>query len=60
MRASTLLGSYIPGQTPVHSLDARVKLLALVALGIVLFVSEAPYGLVMPAIAVMGAHSWRD
>lgn len=55
MRTSTLLGSYVPGRTPVHSLDARVKLLALVALGVVLFASEAPYGLVMPAIAVIGS-----
>ncbi len=54
MRTSTLLGSYVSGRTPVHGLDARVKLLALVALGVALFVSEAPYGLVIPAIAVIG------
>ena len=53
MRTSTLLGSYVPGRTPVHSLDARVKLLALVALAIVLFASEVPCGLVLPAIAVI-------
>lgn len=53
MRTSTLLGSYVPGRTPVHGLDARVKLLALVALGVALFASEVPYGLVMPAIAVI-------
>lgn len=53
MRTSTLLGSYVSGRTPVHSLDARVKLLALVALAIVLFASEVPCGLVLPAIAVI-------
>lgn len=60
MRTSTLLGFYVPGRTPVHSLDARVKLLALVALGVVLFVSKAPCGLVLPAIAVIAGVFLAD
>lgn len=51
MGRNVMLGSYVAADTPVHRLDARVKLVLLLALTVALFMTGSPA--VMAAIAVV-------
>lgn len=52
MRASGALGSYVPGDTFLHRLDTRVKVVLLVALSVASFVSAPPWGLATVAVVL--------
>ncbi len=49
------LGQYLPGETPVHRLDPRVKILIVFAFVIILFMVKKPVGYLAFALFVIGA-----
>ena len=53
MRSSVLLGSYVAADTPLHRLDARVKICLLVASTVALFVMRTPVMLVVATVLVV-------
>lgn len=52
MRRGAVLGAYLPGTSPVHRLDPRVKVVLLVALASACFVAPTPRGLALAAVAL--------
>lgn len=54
-RRSPLLGSYRPADTPLHRLDARVKLACLLAATVALFAAHGTLALAAMAVAVLAA-----
>lgn len=55
VQRSPLLGSYRPKDTPLHHLDARVKLACLLAVTVALFAASSPVTLAAMAAAVLAA-----
>lgn len=55
MRSPVILGAYVPGNTPVHRMDARVKLVLLVMATAASFASPAPLGLCVAAAGLAAA-----
>lgn len=55
VQRSPLLGSYRPKDTPLHHLDARVKLACLLAVTVALFAASSPVALAAMAAAVLAA-----
>lgn len=55
MRRGPALGAYLPGETPVHRLDARVKILLLVMTAAATFAASSGRGLALAALALVGA-----
>lgn len=53
MRKSMPIGAYVAGETPLHGLDARAKLVALVAVSVGAFVARSPLALVLLAAALV-------
>lgn len=53
MRSDHALGANVPGRTPLHALDARVKVVLLVALSIASFVAAPPWGLAVVAATLV-------
>lgn len=54
-RRSPLLGAYRAAETPLHHLDARVKLACLLAVTVALFAASSPVALAAMAAAVLAA-----
>ena len=54
-RRSPLLGAYHPADTPLHRLDARVKLACLLAVTVALFAASSPVALAVVAAGVLAA-----
>lgn len=54
-RRSPLLGAYRAAETPLHHLDARVKLACLLAVTVALFAASSPVTLAAMAAAVLAA-----
>lgn len=54
-RRTPLLGSYRPADTPLHRLDARVKLACLLAVTVALFAAHGTLALAAMAVAVLAA-----
>ena len=55
VQRSPLLGSYHPADTPLHRLDARVKLACLLAVTVTLFAARGALALAAMAAAVLAA-----
>lgn len=55
VQRSPLLGSYHPADTPIHRLDARVKLACLLAVTVTLFAARGALALAAMAAAVLAA-----
>lgn len=55
VQRSPLLGSYRPADTPLHRLDARVKLACLLAVTVTLFAARGALALAAMAAAVLAA-----
>ncbi|WP_455138171.1 energy-coupling factor transporter transmembrane component T family protein [Thermophilibacter sp.] len=55
MRRDPALGAYLPGSTPAHRLDARVKVLLLVLLAAATFASSTAAGLALALLALVAA-----
>lgn len=55
MRRGPALGAYLPGGTPVHRLDARVKVLLLVMLAAASFAAASARGLALALLALVVA-----
>lgn len=55
VQRSPLLGSYHPADTPLHRLDARVKLACLLAVTVTLFAARGALALAAMAVAVLAA-----
>lgn len=55
VQRSPLLGAYRAAETPLHHLDARVKLACLLAVTVALFAASSPVALAAMAAAVLAA-----
>lgn len=55
MRKTPLPGSYVPGTTPMHLLDARVKVILLLGASVASFAASTPLGLVLAATGLVAA-----
>lgn len=55
MRSVAIPGAYVPGNTLAHGLDARTKLVLLLAATLASFVASAPWGLAVMAAGLMVA-----
>ena len=53
MNGNVLLGSYVAADTALHRLDARVKLVCLLAATVALFVTRQPAALALMAVVVV-------
>lgn len=51
-RSEPLPGAYVPGSTIAHKLDARTKLVVLLAATVASFAASAPWGLVVVAVGL--------
>jgi energy-coupling factor transport system permease protein len=50
------IGQYFPGDSPVHKLDPRMKLILTVAYVVMLFVAANGWGLLVSGVFVLGAY----
>lgn len=57
MPDNTVFGRYFPGSSPLHDMDPRVKLLLTLALMVVLFVAQNPFGLAVCAVFILGFYA---
>lgn len=55
MRSDRVPGAYAPGKTPMHRMDPRVKLAALLMATVASFASPAPWGLAVVALGLVAA-----
>ena len=55
MRSVRVPGAYAPGETPLHRMDPRAKLVLLLAATVASFASGAPWGLAVAALGLVAA-----
>lgn len=58
MPSPAVFGRYYPGESPVHRMDPRAKLLLSLALIVVIFTAQTFYGLALCAVFVLGFYAF--